>query len=55
MSKNEEFVPFGSEWKKEMMKIDKNTLIDELLTPALKINLKYEEELDKLETVKISK
>ena len=45
---NKEFEPFGPEWKKEVMKLDKSTLIDDFLTPALKKNIQLEEDQNKL-------
>jgi hypothetical protein len=45
---NKEFEPFGPEWKKEVMKLDKSRLIDDFLTPALKKNIELEEEQNKL-------
>jgi len=45
---NKEFEPFGPEWKKEVMKLDKSILIDDFLTPALKKNIQLEEEQNKL-------
>jgi len=45
---NKEFEPFGPEWKKEVMKLDKSRLIDDFLTPALKKNIQLEENQNKL-------
>jgi len=47
-----EFIPFGEEWKKEMMKLNKSDLIDEFLTPSLKRNLILEIQEERIKTMK---
>jgi len=49
VSDEKEFVPFGPEWKKEMMKFPKHYLLDQLADTAMKlVKLESKIELEKL-------